>query len=440
MSQKSRKRIKSKKDCNQDSDKTELKIEVDSNVSAIATIETEKMANPENGEILKRLEEKLELVNKKIDDCIRLQEFNFKQLSDKVKLQEDKIEKSSEKIENLSKKLSDSEVKGENQKLRFAEMEEKIEQLEREKRKKTILIEGVQESAENTPENIIIDLFRDIGLERGICDVDSFYRRGRLNEANSRPRPIVITFVRMTDKILLFRNLYKLKNNNNWRNIYVNDDLTERQLSEIRDLKALNALARSQGANSFMKGNSLVINDQKYNASNLDRLPENISIEKAKNRLVDGDKGLAFQGHHSVLSNMASCDLIHNGHLFTSSEAAFQYEKARICGAKREERLIQTSGAYKAKTIGKGIKENKEWESKKVGIIYEITKEKFIQNDDMRAKLLATENLKLYEATPSKYWGCGLPMSKLNEIGEGKIPGSNKFGQILEKVRSELKE
>ena len=437
MSQKIKKKNKNKKDLDKDLEKIEVNSEIDSKVGALATIETVTMA--ENGEILKRLEQKLELVNKKIDDCIRLQEFNFKQLSDKVKLQEEKIEKSNEKIENLSKKLDDNKVKWDNQKLVFMEMEEKIEQLEKEKRKKTILIEGVKEQAQNTPENIIINLFRDIGLERGIGDVDSFYRRGRLNEANDRPRPIVITFVRLTDKILLFRNLHKLKNNKDWRNIYVNDDLTERQLSEIRDLKALNALARSQGANSFMKGNNLVINDQKYNASNLDKLPENISMEKAKNRLVDGDKGLAFQGHHSVLSNMASCDLIHNGHLFTSSEAAIQFEKARICGTKREERLIQTSGAYKAKSIGKSIKENKEWEAKKVEIIYEITKEKFDQNGDMKAKLLATENLRLYEATPSKYWGCGLPMSKLNEIGEGKIPGSNKFGQILEKVRSELK-
>ena len=57
----------------------------------------------------------------------------------------------------------------------------------------------------------------------------------------------------------------------------------------------------------------------------MDKLPENILMEKAKNRLADNNKGLAIQGHHSVLSNMADCDLVDDGHLFTSSEAAIQY-------------------------------------------------------------------------------------------------------------------
>ena len=153
-------------------------------------------------------------------------------------------------------------------------------------------------------------------MERGICDVDTFYRRGRFSEAHTKPRPIVITFIRILDKILLFRNLHKLKNNNDWKYIYVNDDLTELQLSEIRDLKVLNALARSQGTNSYMRGNYLVVDGQKHNASNMEKLPANLTMEKAKNRKVDGDKGLAFQGHHSVLSNIASSDLVYDGHLF----------------------------------------------------------------------------------------------------------------------------
>ena len=168
-------------------------------------------------------------------------------------------------------------------------------------------------------------------------------------------------------------------------------------------------------------------------------MPDNLTMEKAKNRLVDNEKGLAFQSHHSVLSNMAECNLVFNGNKFTSSEAAFQHEKAKICGSKKDVKDTLTAGSYKAKSIGKVIKDSKEWDAKKLEIIYNITLAKFKQNDDMLTKLQATGNLKLYEATPSKYWGCGLSMARLNEIGEGKIPGANKFGQILEKVRNELK-
>ena len=67
----------------------------------------------------------------------------------------------------------------------------------------------------------------DIGMERGICDVDAFYWRGQLTETNTKPRPIIITFVRLNEKIKLFRSLYKLNDNKNWKFIYMNDDLTE---------------------------------------------------------------------------------------------------------------------------------------------------------------------------------------------------------------------
>ena len=308
------------------------------------------------------------------------------------------------------------------------ELEVKIEQLEREKRRKTILIEGVKESPENTSENVITDLFRDIGLDRGLGDIDTFYRRGRLLENTQRLRPIVVSFLRLSDKHLVFKNLYKLKDNKDWKFIYVNDDLTEKQLSELRDLKVINALARSQCTDSCLKGNQLVVEGQRFNHENLSKLPSNLSMEKAKNRLVDNKKGLAFQGHHSVFSNMAECDIVHGGQLFTSSESAFQYEKAKIFGPTKDQKDILKAGAYKAKSIGKNIKDSKEWDSKKLDIMYNITLEKFSQNDDM----IDTDNLRLYEATPSKYWGCGIPMSKLHEIKEGNVSGANKMGQILE--------
>ena len=444
MSQKNNRKNKKAKNSSQEIEKTESTSSDNVIQSTMATVDGEKDTKSSNEEILLRLESKLEQVNKKIDEGIKLQEFNYENICEKLKVQEEKSRKSQKEIDQLSKSLKDAVIKQKSQARHFKELEDKIEQLEREKRKKTILIEGVKETPENSPENIIIDLFRDIEVERGIGDIDAFFRRGKIPEANAnvsaRPRPIVITFIRLSDKVLLFRNLHKLKNNMSWKNIYVNDDLTEKQMSEVRDLKAVNALARSQGANSFMKGNQLNLNGQKYNQQNIDKLPENFTMERAKNRMVDGDKGLAFQGHHSVLSNMAECDLVFNGNVFTSSEAALQHEKAKICGSKKDINDTLSAGAYKAKAIGKNIKDSKEWDSKKLEIIYKVTLEKFKQNDDMLTKLMATGNLRLYEATPSKYWGCGLSMSRLNEIGEGKIPGANKFGQILEKVRNDLKQ
>ena len=121
MSQKIKKRGRDKKNSNQENEKTINALEEVSKASAMATSEKDtksKMGNDtksktESEEILKRLEDKLEIVNKKIDDCIKLQEFNFNQLSDKLDKQEGKLKESNEKIENLSKKLADAESRSE---------------------------------------------------------------------------------------------------------------------------------------------------------------------------------------------------------------------------------------------------------------------------------------------------------------------------------------
>ena len=100
--------------------------------------------------------------------------------------------------------------------------------------------------------------------------------------------------------------------------------------------------------------------------------------------------------------------------------------------------LQKTGGGYKWRTDlnpiiieskEKGIKIREDWEEIKEEIMYKTVKEKFLQNEHLKAKLLGTENTPIIEESPrDSFWG----------IGKDK-KGLNKLGKIIEKIRYELK-
>jgi ribA/ribD-fused uncharacterized protein len=72
----------------------------------------------------------------------------------------------------------------------------------------------------------------------------------------------------------------------------------------------------------------------------------------------------------------------------------------------------------------------KDWENVKDRIMHEAVLAKFSQHADLREMLLGTGDAKIVEHTENdSYWGDG---------GDGK--GKNMLGQILMKVREELRE
>ncbi len=72
----------------------------------------------------------------------------------------------------------------------------------------------------------------------------------------------------------------------------------------------------------------------------------------------------------------------------------------------------------------------RDWESVKVAVMAAAVRAKFTQHDDLRATLLGTGDAKLVEHSENDdYWGDG---------GDGS--GKNMLGQILMRIRSELRE
>ena len=248
----------------------------------------------------------------------------------------------------------------------------------------------------------------------------------------------MIIFPSTSEKAAIFRNLRNLKDKDEWDRIYFNDDLTETQANEQRDIRALAAFAKTRGYDAKVKAGNLVLDGRGYKYHNLNKLPPDISLIKAKTLYILEDKAVVFQRQHTPLSNLYLCNLIYRGEVFLSSEAAFQYTRAKVCGNERKAQLIKSERrAFKVKIIARAVKETKEWEDMSEQVMREILTEKFKRNKFCAQFLAATGDRALFEGTGDKKWGCGFPISRAHLISF-KNPGRNVLGKLLEEVRRGL--
>ena len=139
-----------------------------------------------------------------------------------------------------------------------------------------------------------------------------------------------------------------------------------------------------------------------------------------------------FSGKYEFLSNFYNCPVFYDGLQFSNSEAAFHSQKT--LDLEDRKRFTQYN-AGKSKREGRRVDLRPDWEEVKDQIMYEICKAKFTQNKGLMKKLIETYPLDLLEGTTGwhdNYWGsCECEKCK-------NIPGKNKLGVILMKIREEL--
>lgn len=131
-----------------------------------------------------------------------------------------------------------------------------------------------------------------------------------------------------------------------------------------------------------------------------------------------------FKGEHYFLSNFYSAPIVFEGVRYENNEAAFQAAK---CPSRKQE--FCNLNPSEAKRLGRQVELRPDWENVKDGIMYRICKEKFMQNHDLRIKLIGTKDADLVEGNDwnDTIWGV------CNGVGE------NRLGKILMKVRDEIK-
>ena len=147
---------------------------------------------------------------------------------------------------------------------------------------------------------------------------------------------------------------------------------------------------------------------------------------------MSNDKQILFyrvNGEYVFLSNLYKCEIEFEDKIFSSSEAAYQYGKAKnpevgnwIISAPKQH-LIAAAGHG---LFAFDIVEN--WNHIKVSRMYQVLKAKFTQHSDLKAKLLETENKMLLENSKTDaFWGIGKRQN-----------GKNMLGRLLMELRTEF--
>ena len=351
-----------------------------------------------------------------------------------------------EEVEHLKSEVITEKRENRRQDAKIEELEMKLEMIERDARRSSIVLEGVPEDKDQSLIDLLEDLLSDLQVNFGTGECDKIFRRGRRPVAKdnvvSTSRPIVIVFLRLSFKVAVFKGLRNLAGIARWNNIYLNDDFTPLQKSQANDLRSISALAKRKGYESRVRGNTLFVDGRRYSYRDVtvNRLPDGLSITAAKTIAVDGEKGVGFQSKHSVFSNMSECHLIYDGFSFNSAEEVYQYRKAKDCGTRENvQEVLVADTAQKAKSAGARVTETANWHRKKVQVMKEVLILKVESDCGLKEKLVESGKKDLYELTYDKFWGCGFPPSKSDQVKQKGNPGANKLGKLLMEIRNTLK-
>lgn len=141
------------------------------------------------------------------------------------------------------------------------------------------------------------------------------------------------------------------------------------------------------------------------------------------------------QWQHSEF-NLDGCD-------FVTAEQAMMYFKALLFDDHDiAAQILATDDPGRQKALGRRVRgfSEAQWDDNKDDIVYRINLEKFRQNKGLRRKLFHTGERALVEASPmDTIWGIGLEASVANETPPSEWPGQNRLGNILTRVRAELR-
>lgn len=301
-------------------------------------------------------------------------------------------------------------------------------------------IEGMNEHNNNNLLNQAAKVLSKTGIQCHPSDLDYARRIGKFRTGYNRP--VLVRFMRESKRnsILYARNNINKKRAPNSKAplLWVNDDVSDVTRRNRKNVRDIATLAKQQGDDSIrIHGDGLVVGDGKFRHRDLDLLPVNLALERAKTR--EESEEIFFQGELSPLSNFYPANIESDDSLvFCSAEQAFQFRKATYFSWDlTADKIKKTRDPYEIKRLSNLLPTSDEWKATEYQTMAEIVYLKFSQNANLRRILLETGDKALHEATNNEFWAIGAELSS-KALENRAWEGLDMLGNILVELRQNL--
>ena len=189
-----------------------------------------------------------------------------------------------------------------------------------------------------------------------------------------------------------------------------------------------------------MEGTTLVIKGKRYTWSNLQELPEDLSMHTVSSMQSSTHYGFFWRikPHYQTFIQLS---FDHEGLTYTSSEQLIQATKAKFCPDQDSLARIMTSKSpLECKNLGKEIKNCNvsNWNKSAKELCYPGILAKFQQNPGLAAFLKNTGEKTIVECCYDETWGNGLPLSNPMCVNPKSYKKQGILGEILENIREVL--
>lgn len=264
-----------------------------------------------------------------------------------------------------------------------------------------------------------------------------------LNTSHSQ-KQIIVRFISFVDR----ERIWDMRMNLRGSRITLLEDFPPKVEHCRRELTPIASLATSlPGYNNVqLKADKLVINSKSYTTDTLHHLPKNINprytSERQKNNcLVFG--GISSR-HHPLSNYYKQTFSSDDGQIYSSIEQGYQHKKCEFGGIMNSSlasQILACDDPSRIRALGQraSIRDIAQWDAAKDDVMYKLLHSKFSQNSDIKKTLLDTNTAKLIEANgKDAYWASGLPLTNSRNL-EMNFPGKNRLGELLQKLRTELK-